>query len=116
MVSSTKEDRRSRRRRALPRPGQQGLNGNQVQGLWLEDKIPRKMHTLVVGVNPGVRSATIGHYFGGKNNLFWKLLHHSGVWPSPLATEDDDRVVQAGFGFTDTCKRPTPGTNGLNQA
>lgn len=100
----------------MPRPGQISLDGGQVSGLWLIDKLPKKMHTLFVGINPGVRSATIGHYFGGKNNLFWKLLHNSGIWPTPLTTEDDDKVVSAGFGFTDTCKRPTPGTDGLNKA
>jgi len=73
------------------------------------------MHSLFVGVNPGMRSAAIGDYFVGKNYLFWKLIHHSGIWSSPLTTFDDDSVVAAGFGFTDTCKRPTPGTNGLTK-
>lgn len=109
------QDRRTRRRKALPRPGQVGLSGKPVSGLWLPDKIPDRLHTLIVGVNPGMRSAAIGHYFGGKNNLFWKLFYHSGIWSSPLTTLDDDSVVAVGFGFTDTCKRPTPGTNGLTK-
>ncbi len=115
MSPSRSQDRRTRRRKALPRPGQTGLSGKPVSGLWLPDKIPDRLHTLFVGVNPGMRSAAIGHYFGGKNNLFWKLLHHSGIWSSLLTTLDDDSVVAAGFGFTDTCKRPTPGTNGLTK-
>jgi double-stranded uracil-DNA glycosylase len=90
-------------------PGQRDLEGQPVQALWLPDKIPPNVHTLFVGVNPGVRSARIGHYFGGASNYFWKLLHNSGLWPDELTTFDDDSVVKGGFGFTDTCKRPTPG-------
>ncbi len=116
MATREVPDRRARKRRSLPRPGQTSLEGPLVSGLWLRDKLPAKMHTLIIGVNPGLRSATIGHYFGGKNNLFWKLLYNSGLWPTPLTTEDDDTVVGAGIGFTDTCKRPTPGTDGLNKA
>lgn len=82
--------------------------------LGLPDKVPDGMHTLFVGVNPGIRSATIGHYFAGHTNYFWKLMHASGIWPTPLAPQDDDLIVKAGFGFTDVCKRPTPGIADLS--
>jgi len=99
-----------------PREGQFDLDLKKVEGLALPDKIPQNLHTLFVGVNPGIRSAKIGHYFAGHSNYFWKLIAASGVWPKPLTTFDDDQMVEQGFGFTDTCKRPTPGIHGLTRA
>jgi len=71
------------------------------------------MHTLFVGVNPGIRSATVGHYYAGHSNYFWKLIYRSRIWDKPVTTFEDDTLVNAGFGFTDVCKRPTTGISGL---
>lgn len=98
-----------------PVRGQVTLAGEPLDTLSLTDKIPKKCHTLFVGVNPGIRSATIGHYFAGHTNYFWKLLYASGIWPSPLTTQDDDKIVLKGFGLTDVAKRPTPGIAGLRK-
>jgi double-stranded uracil-DNA glycosylase len=95
--------------------GQRDLYAKPVEALSLPDKIPKGAHTIFVGVNPGVRSARIGHYYAGHSNYFWKLLFNSGLWPRKLTTEDDDSVTTGGFGFTDTCKRPTPGTGALKR-
>ena len=95
--------------------GQCDLYLRPIQALSLPDKIPKDVHTLFVGVNPGVRSARIGHYYAGHSNYFWKLLFNSGIWPRRITTEDDDNVAAGGFGFTDTCKRPTPGTGALKK-
>ena len=108
-------DRRARKRLTAPRAGQRDLEGRAITKLYLDDKFPSRMHTLFIGVNPGVRSAVIGHYFGGHTNTFWKLFHASGLWPVSITTVDDDKVVLGGFGFTDTSKRPTPGINGLKK-
>lgn len=98
-----------------PVRGQVTLTGEPIDALSLSDKIPKKCHTLFVGVNPGIRSASIGHYFAGYSNYFWKLLYASGIWPSPMKTEDDDKIVLKGFGLTDVAKRPTPGIAGLRK-
>ncbi len=121
MASEAEADAKPKRRvrgRILgsPRRGQLDLELNRLEGLALPDKVPPNLHTLFVGVNPGIRSAQIGHYFAGHSNYFWKLIAASGIWPTPLTTEDDDKMVVAGFGFTDTCKRPTPGVHGLTKA
>src|SRR5688572_19187702 len=71
----------------------------------LRDKIPKDVHTLFVGINPGRRSAEIGHYYGGNGNQFWKLLTLAGIWPTPLTPYDDDKLAKSGFGFTDVVKR-----------
>lgn len=105
-----------RKASASPLRGQQDLYGKPLKPLKLNDKIPPDVHTIFVGVNPGIRSASIGHYYAGHSNYFWKLLHASGIWDTPLTTEDDDKILVRGFGLTDVAKRPTPGVSGLSRA
>ena len=71
------------------------------------------MRVLFVGINPGVRSATIGHHFAGYSNRFWKLLHESGLTPLQLRAEDDHRLPGWGFGITNLIPRCTPGIDTL---
>lgn len=104
-----------RKMRDSPLKGQYTLEGGPMSALSLHDKIPEKLHTLFVGINPGIRSASIGHYYAGHSNAFWKLIHASGMWPIPLTTENDDDMVKVGFGFTDVAKRPTPGADTLQR-
>ena len=75
----------------------------------LPDYLRRGMKLVVVGFNPGDRSARIGHYYAGRNNLFWPLLYDSGVVPELLEYRDDKRLIEFGIGLTDLVKRPTRG-------
>ena len=68
---------------------------------------------LFVGINPGIRSAAIGHHFAGYSNRFWKLLYDSTLVPEPIATEDDGRLPEWGFGITNLIARATPGIDTL---
>lgn len=68
---------------------------------------------LFVGINPGVRSATIGHHFAGYSNRFWKLLYDAHLVPDLLRAEDDDRLPEFGYGITNLVPRPTPGIDTL---
>jgi TDG/mug DNA glycosylase family protein len=68
---------------------------------------------LFVGINPGVRSAAIGHHFAGYSNRFWKVLFESGLVPERLRAEDDDRLPEWGYGITNLIPRPTPGIDTL---
>ena len=74
------------------------------------------MRVLLVGINPGMRSAAIGHHFAGYSNRFWKLLHESRLVPEPIGTEDDDRLPEWGFGITNLVGRATPGIDTLRPA
>ncbi len=62
---------------------------------------------ILVGPNPGDRSARVGHYYAGRTNQFWPILFESGVIPEPLTYEDDRRMLEFGIGMTDLVKRPT---------
>ena len=82
----------------------------------LKDRVRPPVRVLFVGINPGMRSAAIGHHFAGFSNRFWKLLHESGLLPVPLRSEDDDRLPEWGYGITNLVPRATPGIDTLAAA
>ena len=86
------------------------------EALRLTDRIGPDVLVLFVGINPGVRSATIGHHFAGFSNRFWKLLYESKLVPEPLRAEDDERLPEFGLGITNLIPRPTPGIDSLRPA
>jgi TDG/mug DNA glycosylase family protein len=71
------------------------------------------VRVLFVGINPGIRTAAIGHHFAGYSNRFWKLLCESKLVPEVIGTEDDHRLPEWGFGITNLVARATPGIDTL---
>jgi TDG/mug DNA glycosylase family protein len=86
------------------------------EALRLRDRIRPDVRVLLVGINPGVRSAITGHHFAGFSNRFWKLLWEARIVPEPITFEDDDRLPEWGIGITNLIARPTPGINDLRPA
>jgi len=41
------------------------------------------------------------HYYETPGNNFWESLHLSGLSPTQLRPDEDERVVELGFGLTD---------------
>ena len=74
----------------------------------LPDYLQPDLRLVIVGFNPGSRSAEIGHYYAGRGNLFWPLLYESGLIPEPLTYADDARVLEFGIGLTDLVKTLDP--------
>jgi len=71
---------------------------------------------VIVGANPGERSAKVGHYYASRTNHFWTLLYEGGIVPEPLLPEDDVRMMtEFGIGLTDLVKRPTRGIEDLKR-
>jgi TDG/mug DNA glycosylase family protein len=81
--------------------------------LKLPDRVRPPVRVLFVGINPGIRSAAIGHHFAGYSNRFWKLLYESRLVPEALGTQDDGRLPEWGFGITNLIPRATPGIDTL---
>ena len=81
--------------------------------LRLSDRVHPPVRVLFVGINPGMRSAAIGHHFAGYSNRFWKLLYEAGLVPEPIRTEDDVRLPEWGYGITNLIPRATPGIDTL---
>lgn len=73
----------------------------------LPDHVRPGLEVLLVGINPGLRSAEVGHHFAGVNNRFWDLLWDAGITPRRLSYEDDGRLVDFGIGLTNIAARPT---------
>ncbi len=82
----------------------------------LTDRIEPGVRVLLVGINPGVRSAETGHHFAGPSNRFWKLLFEAGVVPEPITHEGDVRLPEWGLGMTNLIARPSPGIDDLRPA
>jgi len=80
----------------------------------LPDIVRPPVRVLFVGINPGIRSATLGHHFAGYSNRFWKLLFDAGLVPEAIGPEDDRRLPDWGFGITNLIARPTPGIDTLS--
>jgi TDG/mug DNA glycosylase family protein len=82
----------------------------------LSDVTAPGLRLLFVGINPGLRSAEIGHHFGGKTNPFWKLLHAAGLTPELLRPEHDRRLLEWQLGVTNLCARPSRAASELTSS
>ena len=84
-----------------------------VKTYGLRDRIKPGVRVLFVGINPGMRSAALGHHFAGYSNRFWKLLYDSGLVPERIGFADDRRLPEWRFGITNLVARATPGIDTL---
>jgi TDG/mug DNA glycosylase family protein len=80
----------------------------------LSDRIQPGVRILFVGINPGMRSAQMGHHFAGPSNRFWKLLHESRLVTEPLTYQEDMRLSEWGLGLTNIVGRPSRGIDSLS--
>jgi double-stranded uracil-DNA glycosylase len=60
---------------------------------------------LFVGINPGLRSAAVGHHFAGYSNRFWRLLADSGLTEQRLTAAQDSCLLNYDFGITNIVAR-----------
>lgn len=81
----------------------------------LPDYLRPGLRLVFVGLNPGERSARLGHYYAGRGNQFWHLLFESGITPVHLKPEDDHRIFEFGIGLTDIVKRWSNSISGLSK-
>ena len=81
----------------------------------LPDRIGEKCRLLFVGINPGLKSARVGHHYAGNSNRFWKLLHRGGFSDRLLQWSEDVLLPSCGIGLTNIVGRPTRGSAELNR-
>ena len=79
----------------------------------LPDYLVRDLQILFVGINPGIRSATLGHHYAGHSNRFWKLLYEAELVPERLSYREDSRLPEWGIGLTNLVPRATAGIESL---
>jgi TDG/mug DNA glycosylase family protein len=82
----------------------------------LPDYLRPQASILFVGINPGVRSAAMGHHFAGPSNRFWKLLFDSGLVGEPLTYQEDWRLPEWSLGLTNIIGRSSVGIDDLYPA
>lgn len=82
----------------------------------LPDHVKPGIRLLLVGINPGLRSAAVGHHFAGHSNRFWKLLAESKLVPVPLSYREDHRLPEFGIGLTNIIGKPSRGIDSLTTA
>jgi double-stranded uracil-DNA glycosylase len=108
---------KSQLRRARSNIRQKGASANiEWASLRLRDRIRPGVRVLFVGINPGVRSATVGHHFAGPSNRFWTLLYESGLVSERIGYEEDGRLSEWGYGITNLVPRASPGIDDLRPA
>ncbi len=73
----------------------------------LPDVLGPGIRVLLVGINPSLYSAAVGHHFARPGNRFWKMLHESGATDRLLAPEEDGELLGYGFGLTNVASRAT---------
>ena len=79
----------------------------------LPDYIKSELDIVFIGINPGVRSAEVGHHYAGHSNRFWKLLNEAKLVPCVVTYHDDWRLLEWGLGFTNLVSRTTSGSGDL---
>ncbi|OWY44019.1 polyketide synthase PksE [Alternaria alternata] len=74
----------------------------------LVDILQPNLICVFVGTNPGVQTATAGHAYAHPSNLFWKLLHCSGLTDRRLKPEEDRSLPDLYcMGNTNIVERPS---------
>lgn len=70
----------------------------------LPDIVRPGLALVIVGTAVGTASAARRHYYAGRGNRFWSLLHESSLVPERLGPEDDQSLLEHGVGLTDLNK------------
>ena len=74
----------------------------------LTDIIEPNLIGIFVGFNPGVTTATAGHAYAHPSNMFWRLLHSSGITDTRFRPEQDvDLPRLCSMGNTNLVSRPS---------
>ncbi|TQN74249.1 G/U mismatch-specific uracil DNA glycosylase [Colletotrichum shisoi] len=83
----------------------------------LTDILAPGLLVLFVGLNPGLRTAALGHAYAHPSNLFWKLLHSSGITPRLCSPTEDRKLPHLyGLGNTNIVSRPSRNGAELSKA
>ncbi|OTA92526.1 hypothetical protein M434DRAFT_64428, partial [Hypoxylon sp. CO27-5] len=83
----------------------------------LPDAIAPNLLILTIGLNPGIQTARTGHAYAHPSNLYWKLLHSSGITPVPCKPQEDQEMPRRyALGHTNIVARPSRNGAELSKA
>lgn len=83
-------------------PGDEPRGGSEGP---LPDIVGPGVRLLLVGINPGRRSAALGQHFAGRSNRFWPALRDAGITPRRLDPSEQWRLPDHGVGLTNLVAR-----------
>jgi TDG/mug DNA glycosylase family protein len=69
------------------------------------DVIVPGLRVLLVGINPGLYSAAVGHHFARPGNRFWPTLHAAGITPRLLRPAEERELLALGYGISNIADR-----------
>lgn len=73
----------------------------------IDDVLDNGVRLLLVGINPGVRSAQRNRHFAGPSNRFWPALHAAGLTPERVGPDRQHELPGLGIGITNLVARPS---------
>jgi double-stranded uracil-DNA glycosylase len=73
----------------------------------IHDVIGPGLRLLLVGINPGIRSAQTGHHFAHPANRFWPALFAAGLTPRLYTPAEQHLLPPLGIGITNLAVRPS---------
>ncbi|HMD18866.1 MAG TPA: G/U mismatch-specific DNA glycosylase [Alloacidobacterium sp.] len=73
----------------------------------LPDILAPNLRVVFCGINPGLKSAVLGHHFAGRGNPFWKTIHLAGFTREVIAPENGELILAYRCGLTTAVERPT---------
>ena len=59
----------------------------------LADILAPGLRCVLVGINPGIRSAEAGHHFANPRNDFWRLLFDAGLTSRLLRPDQEQELL-----------------------
>jgi double-stranded uracil-DNA glycosylase len=75
----------------------------------LPDVLAKGLKVVFCGINPGMRSAVVGHHFANRSNRFWRVLHRAGFTPELILPENSRSLLRYDCGLTSAVQKPTVG-------
>jgi TDG/mug DNA glycosylase family protein len=81
----------------------------------LDDILAPDLRCVLVGINPGIRSAEAGHHFANPRNEFWRLLADAGLTARQLDPSEEQELLANGLGITNAARRVTRGSGELRR-
>jgi double-stranded uracil-DNA glycosylase len=81
----------------------------------LADILAPDLRCVLVGINPGIKSAEAGHHFANPRNDFWRLLADSGLTSRLLDPSEEQLLLADGLGVTNAARRVTRGSGELRR-
>lgn len=81
----------------------------------IPEYLEKNLHIVFVGFNPSIMSSEKGHHYANPTNRFWKVLFEAGLTPRKFTPEDDEKLLELGYGLTNIVDRPTKGANDITK-